>query len=39
MLREIDDFYLQKVEPVKSCLLALREIILSQDMNITAAWK
>ena len=39
MLNEIDNFYLQKDEPVKSCLLALREIILSQDKDITAAWK
>jgi len=34
-----DDFYLQKDEPVKSCLLALRDIILSQDPEITSAWK
>ena len=27
MLRDIDHFYLQKEEPVKSCLIALREII------------
>ncbi|MEP7317660.1 MAG: DUF1801 domain-containing protein [Panacibacter sp.] len=39
MLREIDQFYLQKEEPVKSCLLALRDIILLQDINITLAWK
>jgi Domain of unknown function (DU1801) len=39
MLREIDNFFLQKEEPVKSCLLALREIILAQDKEITVAWK
>jgi hypothetical protein len=39
MLREIDAFYLAKEEPVQSCLLALREIILSQDKNITPEWK
>ena len=39
MLREIDNFYLQKQEPLQSCLLALKEIILLQDKNITAAWK
>jgi hypothetical protein len=39
MLRDIDNFYLQKEEPVKSCLLALREIILRQDADIAAAWK
>jgi Domain of unknown function (DU1801) len=39
MVNELDNFYLQKEEPVKSCMLALREIILAQDENITAAWK
>lgn|SRR5690349_21340614 len=39
MPTEIDNFYLQKVEPVKSCLLALRDIILKQDKEITATWK
>jgi hypothetical protein len=38
-LTELDNFYLQKPEPVKGCLLALRDIILSQDNKITAAWK
>lgn len=39
MLRAVDNFYLQQEEPIKSCLVALREIILSQNKNITAAWK
>ncbi|MEO6305382.1 MAG: DUF1801 domain-containing protein [Bacteroidia bacterium] len=39
MLSDLDNFYLRKEEPAKSCLLALREIILSQDADITAAWK
>lgn len=39
MLRDIDHFYLQKEEPVKSCLIALREIILRQDPEIMEAWK
>ncbi|MFC0181523.1 protein of unknown function (DU1801) [Pseudarcicella hirudinis] len=39
MLSAIDDFYLQKDEPVRSCLQALKEIILRQDENITPAWK
>jgi len=39
MSAEIDNFYLQKEEPVRSCLLALREIILQQDPHISAAWK
>ena len=34
-----DNFYLQKDEPIKSCLLALRDIILSQDEEITSVWK
>jgi len=34
-MKEIDNFYMQQNEPVKSCLLALREIILKQDKNIS----
>jgi len=39
MLREIDNFFLQKDEPVKSCLLFLREFILGFNDHITEAWK
>ena len=39
MLNDLDNFYLQHSEPVNSCLLALRSIILKQDKNITAEWK
>jgi hypothetical protein len=39
MLKAIDNFYSGKEEPIKSCLLGLREIILSQDEAITSAWK
>lgn len=39
MLRAIDDFFDNQEEPAKSCLQALREIILSYDPNITEAWK
>jgi hypothetical protein len=39
MLREIDNYYLEKNEPVKSCLLFLRQYILDFDTNITEAWK
>ena len=39
MIRKIDTFYLEKEEPIKSCLEALRKIILSQDASITEAWK
>jgi len=33
------DFYLKKDEPVRNCLLALRDIILSQDENVTNVLK
>jgi hypothetical protein len=36
---EIDNFFLQLNEPNKGCMLALREIILNQDKEITMAWK
>jgi len=36
---ELDNFYLQQPEPARSCLLALKEIILAQDKDVTAAWK
>lgn len=39
MLREIDNFFLTKEEPVKSSLLFLREFILAFDTNMTEAWK
>lgn len=38
-MRELDHFYLNKEEPNKSCLLALRSIILEQDENITETQK
>jgi hypothetical protein len=38
-LRDIDNYFLQKEEPVKGCLLFLREYILNYDKNITEAWK
>lgn len=39
MLRPIDDFFLQKEEPLRSCLQFLREHILQQNSAITEAWK
>ena len=39
MLKPADNFFLQQPEPVKSCLLALRKIILEQDGGIVEAWK
>lgn len=38
-MRELDKYYWQQEEPVKSCLLALRDIVLSQDPKITNEWK
>jgi hypothetical protein len=39
LTKETDHFYLKQEEPIKSCLLALRQLILSQDKNIVAVWK
>jgi hypothetical protein len=34
MQNELDAFYLNKEEPVRSCFLALRSIILAQDVEV-----
>lgn len=39
MLQELDNYYLNKEEPNKTCLLALRSIILDQDKDITETQK
>lgn len=39
MTRELDNFYLNKSEPNRSCLLALRSIILDQDTQVTETMK
>ncbi len=39
MMKETDNFYLSKEEPAKSCLLALRKIILQQDENVSETVK
>lgn len=39
MNKEVHNFYLTKEEPNKSCLLALRSIILEQDTNVTETQK
>jgi Domain of unknown function (DU1801) len=39
MLKATDNFYLQKEEPLQSCLLALRQIICKQDKDVTATFK
>lgn len=38
-MRELDLFYLNKEEPIRSCLLGLRDIILTVDNHITPEWK
>ena len=39
MKSELDNFYLKFEEPIQGCLLALRNLILKHDVNITAEWK
>jgi hypothetical protein len=39
MLEKLHNYYLNKNEPNKSCLIALRSIILDQDINITETQK
>ena len=39
MLQEVETYYLNKEEPNKSCLLALRGFILEQDANISETRK
>lgn len=39
MLTDHDNYYLKQEEPYKSCLLALKDIILGLDENITPEWK
>jgi hypothetical protein len=39
MIREIDQYYFQQEEPNRSCLLALRSIILEQDPQVTETRK
>jgi hypothetical protein len=36
---EIDNYYLSKPEPLKGCLLSLRDVILRSNSEITEAWK
>jgi hypothetical protein len=38
-MKAIDDFFLHLEEPIKGCLLALKTIILTQDKDISTAWK
>jgi hypothetical protein len=38
-MNNIDDFYLKFEEPIKSTFLALKDIILDQDQEISMSWK
>lgn len=39
ILKDFDNYFLAKDEPVKACLLALKAIILSLDKDVSTAWK
>src|SRR5947199_46677 len=39
MLKPADNFFQQQAEPFRSCMLALREIILKHDNNVVESWK
>ena len=38
-MREIDEYFLQNEEPIKSCLDSLRHLILHQNTNIVEVWR
>lgn len=38
-MKELDEFYMKQDEPLKGCFLALQQIILSQDNDITHTLK
>jgi len=38
-MKQLDDFYLNQKEPIKGIFLALKEIILKQDLDITNTLK
>lgn len=38
-MKALDDFYMRQEEPIKGTLLALKDIILNQDKDITNEWK
>lgn len=39
MLPDLDEFYLNQEEPLRSCFDALRHLIQNYDEDITQAWK
>ena len=38
-MREIDRYFMEKPEPARSCLLALRHLVLSFDPQIQEVWQ
>jgi hypothetical protein len=38
-MKAIDDFYMKQEEPVRSCFLAMKEIICAQDKEIVSTLK
>jgi len=38
-MKPADNYFQQQPEPAKGCLLALRQIVLASNKNITEAWK
>lgn len=38
-MKTLDNYYLALPEPTQSCLLALRDLILTQSEHLTASWK
>ncbi|MFT3932321.1 MAG: DUF1801 domain-containing protein [Chitinophagaceae bacterium] len=38
-MKPADNYFQQQEEPVKSCLLALRQLVLAFDGRISEAWK
>lgn len=38
-MNALENFYAQHDEPVRSCLLAMRDIILSLDKDVSPAWR
>lgn len=39
MERELDEYYFRQEEPNKSCMMALRKIILAHELGLAEAWK
>jgi hypothetical protein len=39
MIRPVDEFFLNKEEPIKSCLLFLRDYLLNYNNGMSESWK